>query len=172
MTRAADGIVVGASKGRGRPPRDPDEWVTKFLDHYKVYGSLDHAAEHAKVSVVTARHYRFNHPDFAKRLRVARRYFRNSLQVELVKMGRGESKGHVIAILARLKATGRKMAERYSEKAIDARVMNLTINNTAVFSEEAARQLLQDSLAQMTPTTQRMLEAGAPPTPYDAIVEP
>lgn len=158
MRRPANEAVVVAPQKGGRPERDPSEWVDAFLDHYKTYGSLDHAAEHAGVSVVTARHYRFEHPEFAKRVRHSRRYFRNGLQIELVKMGRGESKGNVIAILARLKATGRKMAERYSEKAVDARVMNLTVNNTtAIVSDEAAARLLGSLMEHITPATRRLL---------------
>jgi hypothetical protein len=117
-------------KRAGRPPRslDAETWWPVFVDAYKRTGSLALAAEEAGVSEPTARRYRLADPERGREIRRARRYFRQSLEYLLVQLGRGDVKGQAIPVLARLKATGRKMAERYSEKAVDARVMNLTIH--------------------------------------------
>jgi len=124
-------VVLAPHKGPGRPPRDPAEWTDAFLRYYAEWGNMHNAARFAGVDAKTARKYRRSSPEFDRAVRQARRAFIASMQEELVKQGRGLSRGSTIAVLARLKASGRKMAERYSEKAVDARVLNLTINQAA-----------------------------------------
>jgi hypothetical protein len=89
------------------------------------------AAEAAGVSPPTARRYRLDDPERVRELKSARLYFAESMEYELVKQARGESKGSFLATVARLKATRRRMLERYSEKVADTRVLNLTINQQA-----------------------------------------
>lgn len=116
----------------GRPPRAEtgETWWPIFLAAYQDTGSAYLAAAAAGVNVRTARAYRLASAAREREIKHARRVFRDGLQYELVKMARGTSKGNVIACFGRLKATGRRMAERYSEKAVDARVMNVTNNLT------------------------------------------
>lgn len=171
-------VIPQRNKKRGRPSRDEDAatWAPIFLARYRETGSSILAGEAAGIDRRTARRYRLAHPAFAADIKHARRAFRDELQYLLVQQGRGVIKGNVIAVLARLKATGRKMAERYSEKAVDARVMNLTINQVNGMDEAAAHKLLAAMLPQVTPATQRMLAAPerseAPPPPIIDMEEP
>jgi hypothetical protein len=127
-TLVVDGNIVPLPNKAGRPERDPAEWVEPWLRYYAEWGNMYNASRFAGVDAKTARKHRRTHADFDRAVREARKAFKAGLQEELVKQSKGVSKGNTIATLARLKATGRKMAERYSEKAVDARVMNLTIH--------------------------------------------
>ncbi len=162
MTRVGEIVpVVPAPEGRvGRPPRDPAEWTAVFLEHYAEWGNLYEASRVAGVDAKTARKHRRSDRTFDLAVREARRAFIASLQMELVKQGRGVSRGMAIPILARLKATGRRMAERYSEKAVDQRVMNVTINEAPVSLAEADAKL-QRMIANASPATLALM-AGQP----------
>lgn len=128
LTVVVDGRILTAPNKAGRPPRDPSEWTEPYLRYYAEWGNMHNAARFAGVDAKTARKHRRSDPEFDRAVRQARRAFKASMQEELVKQAKGVSRGNTIATLARLKATGRKMAERYSEKAVDARVLNLTMN--------------------------------------------
>jgi hypothetical protein len=158
---AAESPFVGrAKKGRpGRPPRDPADWAPTFLENYEQTGNAYASAKAAGVDVKTVRKHRRMDAHFERQVKTARRAFVASLQEELVKQAR---KGNTIATLARLKASGRRMAERYSEKAVDARVLNLQVNQYGAPATLAnARDFLAQCLADATPATRAAL-APAP----------
>lgn len=113
------------SKG-GRPPKV--DWEPKFLAYYAEWGNARNAALVAGVSYELVRRKAKSDATFKRAYREAYRAFIAHLEEQLVRLG--IEKGNVIAILARLKASGRHAAERYSEKAVDARVMNITNNLT------------------------------------------
>lgn len=108
----------------------------------------------------TARKYRLEHPEFARDLKRARHYFAESMEYELTKQARGESKGSFLSTIARLKATRRKMREAYSEKVADTRILALQVNVNgapAALSDPAA--YLRECLAESTPATRALLAA-------------
>jgi hypothetical protein len=170
-----------AAKKAGRPPRDPEEWTQAFLEHYEQWGNMHSAAKHAGVDAKTARKHRRTDRDFERAVKEARRAFRASLEEELVRQGRGISKGQAVPILARLKASSKKLASRYSEKAVDARIMNIYNDNRTVLTDGAALelvarlapQLTQASMAQLAPISERseaqIVDVEAAPGPQDGL---
>ena len=158
---AAESPFVGrAKKGRpGRPPRDPADWAPAFLENYEQTGNAYASAKAAGVDVKTVRKHRRMDAHFERQVKTARRAFVASLQEELVKQAR---KGNTIATLARLKASGRRMAERYSEKAVDARVLNLHVNQYGAATLSNVRDFLAQCLADATPATRAALAPSSP----------
>lgn len=113
----------------GRPPRDPAEWEAAFLDYYRAKGNLHNAARAAGVSVNTVAKRRRLHPPFNAAVRLAYREYGALLKEKLGELG--IEKGNVIALIASLKGHSTRMAKRFSEKAVDQRVMNITVNQVS-----------------------------------------
>lgn len=159
VVKGEDGPIVLAPNKPGRPPRDPDDWTEPFLRYYAEWGNQYNAARFAGVDAKTARKHRRSTPEFDRAVRDARRAFKASMQEELVKQAKGLSRGNTIATLARLKATGRKMAERYSEKAVDARILNITQNvyNAPAALGASPPDTLRAWLKDTTPATRALL---------------
>lgn len=171
--RTAASIVDGPKRGRGRPPRSRDAgtWWPVYVATYRATGSAYLAAEAAGVSVPTARRYRLEDPARQREIRHARRYFAESMEYELVKQSRGESKGSFLATVARLKATHRRMLERYSEKVADTRVLNLQVNHYGLPAAlPDPRAFLADCLADATPATRALLGAVSATPIEDAVI--
>lgn len=163
--------VVDALIKAGRPARDVSEWGKPFLKGVRRSGNISRSARKARVSPTTVRKYVRAHPDFARRVAAALYEYGDALEENL---GILAFKGNAIANISRLKALNKRLASKYSEKAVDARVLNLTVNNTQIVTESAAQDLLRRSIAQATPATLAILGAGAAPVPaiIDAEVEP
>ena len=156
---------------RGRPPRLPAEWEAAFLEHYASKGNIHTAAKVAGVSVNTvAKHRRASAP-FRARMRLAYREYGALLRETLGQLG--IDKGNVIALLASLKGHSERLARRYSEKAVDARILNLKVNTYAPASLADPAAFLRACLADITPATRAELlslgERSEPPP--EAIVD-
>lgn len=167
-------VVVAPNRG-GRPERDPREWTEAFLAHYEAWGSLVHAAAHAGVSPTTARKHRRADHTFYRHVRDARQAFRESLEMELVRQARGggdpkERPGSFLATVARLKASGRRMHARYSEKVADAQALTVNVTNNYLTLETDSRELLAHWRDDVTPATLALVDGA--PTVVDADPAP
>jgi hypothetical protein len=151
--------IVDTIKASGRPRRVPAEYEQKLLDYYATKGNLRMAAKLAGVGLNTVARRRKTDPAFRAKLRSARLDFIASLEERLVDLG--IEKGNVIAILARLKAAGDGPARRYSEKAVDNRVVNLTINQGNGEPPDA-QAILGRLIGALAPAEQRALSGAEP----------
>jgi hypothetical protein len=123
MSELAD--VDDALRKTGRPVREVSEWGKAFLKGVRASGNISRSARKARVSPTTVRKYAKAHPEFARRISAALVEYGDALEENL---GVLAFKGNAIANISRLKALNQRLAAKYSEKAVDARVLNLTIN--------------------------------------------
>jgi hypothetical protein len=135
MTEPAIVGIDDALIKAGRPVRKVSEWGKAFLKGVRKSGNISRSARKARVSPTTVRKYAKAHPEFAQRIAGALREYGDALEENL---GVLALKGNAIANIARLKALNKRLAAKYSEKAVDARVMNVTINQVAPPSDAAA----------------------------------
>ena len=151
---------------KGRPARDPADWEPAFLDYYRRKGNAHNACKAAGVAFHTMLKYRRASPRFDAAYRLAYREYGAMLAEKLGELG--VDKGNVIALLASLKAHSQRLAARYSEKAVDARVINVSINEAPV-SLEAATAQLQRLIAQASPQTLALLAGRPAPEPANEL---
>jgi hypothetical protein len=146
------------NKRMGRPPKDPADWTDAFLAYYREKGNAHNACKAAQVSFHTYLKHRRAALAFDRACRLAYREYGAMLRQTLAELG--IDKGNVIALLASLKAHSRRLAERYSEKAVDNRVLNVTVNEAPVSLAEADAKL-QRMIAAASPATLALM-AGQP----------
>ena len=176
-------VVDVLNKG-GRPPRDPAEWARPFLRGVRKSGNLSRSARRARISPTTMRKHARADPGFARRIAAALREYGDALEENL---GDLAFKGNAIANIARLKALNERLARKYSEKAVDARILNATINVTLAphdLPSPRAEDVLDSTLAALAaypdaslpPDLLRLKHSRAlPPAeggPDDAVLEP
>jgi transposase-like protein len=120
-----DSAIDDAPNKVGRPVRDVSEWGPAFLKGVRKSGNISRSARKARVSPTTVRKWARAHPEFARKISGALREYGDRLEENL---GELAFKGNAVANIARLKGLNDRLARKYSEKAVDNRVINLTVN--------------------------------------------
>lgn len=148
-------VVDGLLNPGGRPVRRVSEWGKPFLRGVRKSGNISRSARKARVSPTTVRKYVKAHPEFAARVAAALREYGDALEENL---GELAFKGNAIANISRLKGLNDRLARKYSEKAVDNRVLNLTINQGGGTPPEAA-QIMERLMGRLAPAEVAAMQA-------------
>jgi len=142
----------------------PDDWPTRFLEHYSEHGTRWRSAKAAGISHDTLERAERADPQFAARVEEARRLFVESLESDpaggfLQKFRRGD----VVA--------GIVLAKRHDPTHYIERNLTITAHFTTELPAADGKALLAAMFGQQgAPSPQRQLEAGSadvlnPPDP-------
>jgi hypothetical protein len=163
------GVVDAPNNKVGRPPRDVAEWGAPFLRYVRRSGNISRSARKARVSPTTVRKHARAHPEFSRRIAAALREYGDRLEENL---GVLAFKGNAIANIARLKGLSERLAAKYSEKAIDARITtNIYNDNRTVLTDSAALELVARLAPQLTQASMAKAQQQLAPAILDATQE-
>jgi hypothetical protein len=137
------------------------DWQPKFLRKYAESGSRSRSAFVAGVSVRTVRKTEIRDAEFAQQLAEAHAAFVESLEEELVKLGRSKTSSSVTALQTRLRA---EAPTKYNDKLqIEGAIKSLNVSVAA--TPQQAAELLREMLESATDATRERLMVGSGATP-------
>jgi hypothetical protein len=125
----------------------PPAWVGPFLERYSKEGGISLSAKEAGTTWQTVKAYANKSPEFAERLEEAKNELIEHLERQLVKLGKAESKGNFLAVIARLKG---EIPTKYNDKL---QVSGVVGHLHAGPPPEVVEQLLRDMVAAARPAT-------------------
>jgi hypothetical protein len=134
----------------GSAPACHEPWYDAFLRDLAINGGITLAAAAAGVHRTTVYRHMDSNPIFAEEVEAAKAYYRDLLEWESVNLAR--NKHNPLPYFARLKA---ELPTRYIERSA---VLSANVNlNAPPITREAARELLKQCLANLSPLTRRLL---------------